>query len=90
MHDELIVDLKSLTKLSVICPQENCRAEVCFDLTQELRAREMNCPVCGNVLLGLHHQERLGFTWASLIKHALKPDGKPAMFFRVKRNRAEG
>jgi hypothetical protein len=90
MQNELNLDLKDLTKLCVICPHQNCKAEICFDLAQELLAREVRCPVCQNVMLETRNQEHLAFTWASLIKLALKPDGKPQMYFRVRRDTADG
>lgn len=86
MTDEITVDVKELTKLSVVCPNADCKAEVCFDLTKNLFAREMRCPACQNVLLEVRQQaDGFAFTWASLIKKALRTDGQPSMFFRLKR-----
>jgi hypothetical protein len=87
MQDEITIDLTELTKVYVVCGNEQCRAEVSFDLTQRVLAREVNCPVCGNILLNTNQQERFAFTWPSLVQLALRGgvEERPRMFFRLNR-----
>ena len=75
MQNDIMIDRTEMTKVYGVCGNEECKAEVGFDLTQWVLAREVNCPACGHILLETNQQERFPFTWASLLQLALRGGG---------------
>ena len=89
MQDEISIELQELTKLYVVCPNEECRAEVGFDLTKNLLIQAVSCPVCHTNILEVQRQDRFQFTWATFMRTLLQAEGKPRLFFRLQRTGRE-
>ena len=90
MQDEIAVNIQELTKLFVVCPNADCRAQIGFDLTTNQRILRVVCPACNSdVLETMRQRDAFDYSWVSLFKMILNAEGRPQMIFKLSRPVAE-
>lgn len=86
MNDEIVIDLQELTKMFVGCPNEECGAEIGFDLERRALVRNLACPVCNREILEVQRQgDVFDFTWVTFFQRLLSAERRPRMRFRIAR-----
>jgi hypothetical protein len=86
MQDEIAVELDELSKVYIPCTNQECGAEIGFDISKKFFVTNLICPACGATIYEVdrysntHHE----FTWPSLLQKLFGAD-RPRMIFRFKR-----